>query len=95
MRVDASARFDVRFSVSCCSEATRFLLHADVGSVVEIVAAWVLPPTLEVIASRQTFTVAGERRIRFGDDGTSVVVEYDAEEGVVDYPGIALRATVV
>ena len=68
------------------------LLRADAGTVVELVSAWVLPPTLEVIASRQSYTVLDGNRIRFGDDGTAAAVEYDSEGWVVDYPGLARRA---
>jgi hypothetical protein len=66
------------------------LLGAPIGHHVRSVSAWVLPPTLEVIASAQTYTVLGGSRIRFGDAGTEVDIDYDQEGWVQNYPGLAV-----
>jgi hypothetical protein len=58
---------------------------------VAVVSAWILPPTLEVIASAQTYTVLGEGRVRYSDSSTGVTVRYDADGWVDDYPGLARR----
>ena len=68
------------------------LLGRPVGHVSQIVSAWVLPPTLEVIASPQTYTVLAEDLVEYGDAGTGVAVRYDAQGWVLDYPGLARRA---
>ncbi len=67
------------------------LLGAPPGTVAQLVSAWVLPPTLEVIASTQTYTVRGSTRIHYGDAGVGVEIEYDADGWVRDYPGLAQR----
>ena len=66
------------------------LLRAPIGHHVRSVSAWVLPPTLEVIASAQTYTVLGGSRLRFGDAGTEVDIDYDQEGWVQNYPGLAV-----
>ena len=70
------------------------LLEAEPGLEVELVSAWVLPPTLEVVASPQTYTVVGDRRIRYGDAATGAEVHYDPGGWVDEYPGLARRAAV-
>lgn len=66
------------------------LLRAPVGRVAQSVSAWVLPPTLEVVASAQTYTVLGQDRLRYGDAGTEVEIEYDREGWVRNYPSLAV-----
>ena len=70
----------------------RQLLRRPVGHVEHLISAWVLPPTLEVRASAQTYTVLGANRIRFGDAGTAVDIEYDDAGWVRTYPGLAVAA---
>ena len=67
------------------------LLSAEPGQVTELVSVWVLPPTLEVIASAQTYTALGGHRIRYGDRATGVDVEYGRDGWVSVYPGLARR----
>jgi hypothetical protein len=66
------------------------LLQAPTGHVERSVSAWVLPPTLEVRASAQTYTVLGGNKLRFGDAGTEVDIEYDQEGWVQNYAGLAV-----
>ena len=66
------------------------LPRAPIGQQVRSVSAWVLPPTLEVIASAQTYTVLGGNRLKFGDAGTDVDIDYDQEGWVQNYPGLAV-----
>jgi hypothetical protein len=69
------------------------LLDRPAGHVTELVSAWILPPTLEVVASAQSYTVLGNGRIRYDDAATGVDVRYDRDGWVDDYPGLAHRAT--
>ena len=41
------------------------LLRAKAGTTSTVTVAWVLVPSLEVVASRQTYTALGEGRVRF------------------------------
>ena len=66
------------------------LLRAPIGHQERSVSAWVLPPTLQVMASAQTYTVLGGNRLRFGDAGTDVAIEYDRDGWVRNYPGLAV-----
>ena len=68
------------------------LLQAPRGHIVRSVSAWVLPPTLEVSASAQTYTVLGQNRIRYGDGGTEVDIDYDHAGWVQSYAGLAVAA---
>jgi hypothetical protein len=65
------------------------LLGASEGHVERVVSAWVLPPTLQVEVSRQSYTVLGGRSVRFGDAGSDLVVEYDSNGWVSTYEGLA------
>jgi len=67
------------------------LLSAEPGQVTELVSVWVLPPTLEVVASAQTYTALGGHRIRYGDFATGIDVEYGSDGWVSVYPGLARR----
>ena len=67
------------------------LLHQSPGAVIRLVSAWVLPPTLEVVPSAQTYAVLRGGRIRYGDADNGAVVEYDADGWVRDYEGLARR----
>ena len=71
------------------------LLTAPIGTVTDLVSAWVLPPTLEVVASVQTYAVMGDRRIRFGDGVSGADVQYGIDGWAVDYPGLARRVASV
>lgn len=69
------------------------LLRAPVGHQERCVSAWVLPPTLEVTASAQIYTVLGGNRLRFGDAGTDVDIDYDQTGWVQNYPGLAVATS--
>jgi hypothetical protein len=68
-------------------------LHAAPGTTAEIVAAWVLVPSLEVVPARQRYTVVDRRTIRFESAGFIADLTIDDQGFVVDYPGIATRVT--
>jgi len=54
--------------------------------------AWVLVPSLEVIANEQTYTVLGSGKIRYSSGTFSAELSLDAEGYVTHYPGLADRA---
>jgi len=68
------------------------LLEAPVGSVHTQTMAWVLVPSLEVIANEQTYTVLGSGKIRYSSGTFSAELSLDAEGYVTHYPGLADRA---
>lgn len=65
------------------------LLGAPPGTARAITAAWVLLPSLAVVASRQTYTVLGERQVRYTDDTFTADISLDADGYVTHYPGLA------
>jgi hypothetical protein len=67
------------------------LLDAPPGRVAHVVSAWVLPPTLEVTASAQTYMVREGHRVHYGDTFTGVELQYDSDGWVGTYPGLAER----
>lgn len=66
-------------------------LRAVPGTSVEIVAAWVAVPSLEIVPSRQRYTVVDPRTIRFESGSFAADITIDEEGFVLDYPGIATR----
>ncbi|WP_205862207.1 putative glycolipid-binding domain-containing protein [Planosporangium thailandense] len=58
---------------------------------VEIVAAWVLLPSLTVIANAQTYTALGPGRVRYASGSFTADLELDEDGYVVRYPGLATR----
>ena len=66
-------------------------LRAAPGTTAELVAAWVLVPSLEVVPARQRYTVIDQRTIRFESAGFAADITVDDDGLVVDYPGIATR----
>jgi hypothetical protein len=67
------------------------LARAGVGTEHPITAAWVLLPSLEVIASEQVYTARGPERMRFASDGFSAELSLDPDGYVIHYPGLADR----
>ncbi|MFS0895052.1 putative glycolipid-binding domain-containing protein [Microbacterium sp. 179-I 3D3 NHS] len=67
------------------------MLDREPGWSTSVHAAWVLPPTLEVVPSLQTYTVTARGRIAYGDAATSVIVDYDEDGWVTTYDGLARR----
>jgi hypothetical protein len=64
------------------------------GRIVKLVGAWVLPPTLEVVASAQTYKAVGDSVVHYGDTTTGVDVRFGADGWVEVYPGLARRVAV-
>lgn len=69
------------------------LLGGEEGTAHDIEAAFVGLPELEVVPSRQRYTVLGEGRMRYEslDSGFTADLEVDAVGFVVTYPGLAAR----
>ncbi len=65
--------------------------HGDSRTEHRIVAAWVLLPTLEVVASEQAYTMLGEGRVRYASGTFSADLELDTDGYVRRYPGLAER----
>jgi hypothetical protein len=74
------------------SPLTNTLPLRRVGLVdVTITAAWVLLPSLAVIASEQTYTVLGDNRVRYSSGDFRADLDLDDGLFVVTYPGLATR----
>ena len=56
-----------------------------------ITAAWVLLPSLAVVASEQAYTVVGDNRVRYASGDFSADLDLDGHQFVVHYPGLATR----
>lgn len=69
------------------------LLEAAPGTSRTITAAWVLVPSLAVVAARQTYTVVGPGTIRYSSGTFAADLTVDGEGYVVRYPGLAERVT--
>jgi uncharacterized protein len=68
------------------------LLTAPAGTSRTITAAFVQVPSLQVIASEQTYTVLGEGRLRYASGSFTADLTVDAQGFVTHYPGLADRA---
>jgi uncharacterized protein len=68
------------------------LLGAPVGTSRTITAAWVLVPSLAVIASQQTYTVLGEGRVRYASGTFAADLTVDPDGFVLHYPGLSASA---
>jgi hypothetical protein len=67
------------------------LLHAKPGTTSTLAVAWVLVPSLEVVAARQTYTALGEGRVRYESGSFKADLTLDEQGYVVHYPGLAER----
>jgi hypothetical protein len=56
-----------------------------------VVVAWVLLPSLQVVASEQSYTPLGGNRIRFRSGTFTADLTVDADGYVMSYPGLAKR----
>jgi uncharacterized protein len=56
-----------------------------------ITAAWVLLPSLAVVASEQSYTVLGDNRVRYTSGSFRADLDLDEHQFVVRYPGLAQR----
>ena len=70
----------------------RLNLLGAVGTTCTVEVAWVLVPSLEVIAGQQTYTVLADDQIRYASDSFTADLTVDAQGYVVHYPGLADRA---
>jgi hypothetical protein len=57
-----------------------------------ITAAWVLLPSLAVVASEQSYTVLGDNRVRYASGSFRADLDLDEHQFVVRYPGLAQRS---
>ena len=63
------------------------------GPARDYVMRWVDVPSLEVTASKQRYEPLGNGLIRFHSGSFTADIQFDENEFVVDYPGIARRAS--
>jgi hypothetical protein len=62
------------------------------GPARDYVMRWVDVPSLDVTRSEQRYEPLGNRLVRFRSGSFTSEIEYDEQEFVIDYPGIARRA---
>jgi len=62
------------------------------GPARDYVMRWVDVPSLEVTTSEQQYEPLGNGRVRFRSGSFTAEIQFDENEFVVDYPGIAQRA---
>jgi hypothetical protein len=67
------------------------LLTAPAGTERTILAAWVLVPSLTVIAGRQTYTALGGGQVRYASGSFTADLKLDGDGYVIHYPGLATR----
>jgi uncharacterized protein len=70
----------------------RLNLLGAVGTTSTITAAWVLVPSLQVVASEQTYTVMADDQVRYSSGSFTADLVVDAQGYVTHYPGLADRA---
>jgi hypothetical protein len=62
------------------------------GPARDCVMQWVDVPSLEVTKAEQRYEPLGNGLIRFRSGSFSAEIQFDENEFVVDYPGVARRA---
>jgi hypothetical protein len=67
------------------------LLGAAAGTERTIVAAWVLLPSLAVVASQQRYTVLGSQTVQYASGAFVADLALDPDGYVTHYPGLADR----
>lgn len=67
------------------------LLDAAPGTAHRLTLAWVLVPSLEVLASEQIYTVLGPQLVRYASGTFTAQLELDGGGYVIRYPGLADR----
>lgn len=67
------------------------MARAAAGTEFPITVAWVLVPSLEVVASEQVYTGRGPGGVGFATDGFSAELKLDPDGYVTHYPGLADR----
>lgn len=68
------------------------LLGAKPGTSRTVEVAWVLLPSLEVVAALQNYTVVGEGRLSYTSGSFTAELTFDPDGYVTHYPGLAERA---
>jgi hypothetical protein len=61
------------------------------GMTETVVAAWVLLPSLSVVANAQTYTVLAPGKVRYASGAFTADLAVDEEGYVIHYPGLAKR----
>lgn len=67
------------------------LLDAAPDTAHRLTLAWVLVPSLEVLASEQIYTVLGPQLVRYASGTFTAELELDGGGYVIRYPGLADR----
>lgn len=67
------------------------LLGAPSGTATTITAAWILVPSLTVVAAQQSYAVRAAGTIRYSSGTFAADLTVDADGYVRDYPGLAVR----
>ena len=67
------------------------LLRAEPGTRHRVNVAWVLLPTLQVVAAQQFYTAAGPGKVQYASGNFSAELTVDDDGFVVTYPGLAKR----
>jgi hypothetical protein len=65
------------------------LLGAAPGTEHRLTVAWVLVPSLEVLAAEQVYTALGDGRVRYRSGTFTADLDVDPDGYVVHYPGLA------
>ncbi len=68
------------------------LTGAPEGTARGVPVAWVLVPSLMVVAAEQVYTALGPDRVRFASDSFTAELDLDGDGYVLRYPGVAQRA---
>ena len=69
----------------------RLNLIGSVGATSTVTVAWVLVPSLQVVAAEQTYTVLADDQIRYSSGSFTADLTVDAQGYVTHYPGLAER----
>jgi uncharacterized protein len=90
-RLDDAIDVDLYASPLTNTLPLRRLGLTEPGTTETIVAAWVLLPSLAVIANTQTYTVLGAGRVRYSSGSFTADIDVDEDGYVVRYPDLAAR----
>ena len=91
-RLSTALDVDLGYSPLTNSLPVRRLgLHRLTGTEHTVDVAWVLVPSLEVVASQQVYRPTGPGQIRFTSGSFDADLTVDPDGYVLDYPGLATR----
>ncbi|WP_018350718.1 putative glycolipid-binding domain-containing protein [Longispora albida] len=88
-RLDDAVDVDLFASPLTNTLPIRRLGLAEPGTRHEILAAWVMLPSLQVIPSKQSYTALGGGRVRYASGSFSAELTVDEQGFVRHYPGLA------